>query len=385
MIFGIPKEIKEHEYRVAIVPAGVRTLVQASHRVLIEKGAGLGSDISDEEFQKAGATLLPSREEVFGEAEMIMKVKEPLPEEYGLLRTGQILYSYLHLAASPSLTQALLEREIIGVAYETVQLESGLLPLLTPMSEIAGRMAIQEGAKYLEKEEGGRGVLLGGVPGVEPGRVTILGGGIVGTNAAKIAVGLGADTTLLDIHHAKLAYLDDLFGNRIKALMSNYLNILQALSMADVVVGSVLIPGAKAPRLITEEMLDTMKKGSVLIDVAIDQGGCAESSRPTSLSHPTYVHQGVIHYCVTNMPSAVARTSTYALTNTTLPYVLLIANHGFRKALQDDSALAKGLNLFSGKVTHRAVAQELGYRYFSPASLLNKRFSRSVYSTETTS
>lgn len=372
MIIGIPKETKVDEYRVAIIPAGVKALVEAGHRVLIEEGAGLGSDIPDEEFRLAGANLLPSQEEIFDQADMIMKVKEPLLEECRFLRRGQILYAYLHLAASADLTQALLEREVIGIAYETVQLENGLLPLLTPMSEVAGRLSIQAGAKCLEKSEGGRGVLLGGVPGVEPGRVAIIGGGIVGTNAAKIAIGLRADTTLLDIHPARLSYLDDLFGNRIKTLMSNSHNLLESLKQADLVVGAVLIPGAKAPRLITKQMLTLMKKGSVFIDVAIDQGGCAESSRPTSLRDPTYLCHGVIHYCVTNIPSAVSRTSTYALSNATLPYALLLANKGCHSAFLEEPALAKGLNLFFGKVTCQAVAQDLGYRYFPPHSLLTK-------------
>jgi alanine dehydrogenase len=364
VIIGIPKEIKEHEYRVAMVPAGVRASVRAGHKVYIERGAGEGSGIADKEFQDAGADILSSREEVFCEADMIIKVKEPLPEEYCLLRKGQIICAFLHLAASAELTSALLEREVVGIAYETVQLDDGSLPLLSPMSEIAGRLSVQEGARYLEKEEGGKGVLLGGVPGVAPGKVVIIGGGVVGTNAAKMAIGHGADTTLLELDLKKMAYLDDLFGNRIKTLMSNHDNLISQLSEADLVIGAVLIPGAKAPQVITREMLSLMKKGTVLVDVAIDQGGCAESSHPTSFKDPIYIYEGIIHYCVTNMPSAVARTSTFALTNVTLPYVLQIANKGVKQALRENPVLAKGLNTIEGKVTYQAIAQALGYQYY---------------------
>jgi len=370
VIIGVPKEIKEHEYRVAIVPAGVRALLQAGHKVYIESEAGKGSGIPDTEFQKAGATILSSKEEIFSQAELIIKVKEPLPEEYPLLKKNQIIYAFLHLAASLELTKALIEREVIAIAYETVQLDDGFLPLLTPMSEIAGRLSVQEGARYLEKEEGGRGVLLGGVPGVEPGKVLIIGGGVVGTNAAKIAIGHGADTTLLELDLERMAYLDDLFGNRIKTLMSNHDNLIAHLGEADLIIGAVLIPGAKAPQLITREMLFLMRKGSVFVDVAIDQGGCAESSRPTSFKNPVYTCEGIIHYCVTNMPSAVARTSTYALTNATLPYALQIANKGVKKALAENQVLVRGLNVMGGKVTHQAIAQDLGYKYYPPSSVL---------------
>lgn len=371
MIIGVPKEIKEHEYRVAIVPAGVRALVQAGHKVYIESEAGEGSGIPDTAFQKAGATILSSKEEIFSQADLIIKVKEPLPEEYPLLKKSQIIYAFLHLAASRELTEALLEREVIAIAYETVQLDDGFLPLLTPMSEIAGRLSVQEGARYLEKEEGGRGVLLGGVPGVEPGKVLIIGGGVVGTNAAKIAIGHGADTTLLELNLERMAYLDDLFGNRIKTLMSNHDNLVSHLGEADLIIGGVLIPGAKAPKLITRDMLSFIRKGSVFVDVSIDQGGCAETSRPTSFKDPTYTCEGVIHYCVTNMPSAVARTSTYALTNVTLPYALQIANKGVKKGLAENPALARGLNIMDGKVTYRSIAQDLGYKYHSLSSVLS--------------
>jgi alanine dehydrogenase len=300
----------------------------------------------------------------------MIKVKEPLPEEYPLLRKNQIIYAFLHLAASLGLAEALLEREVIAIAYETVQLDDGFLPLLAPMSEIAGRLSVQEGARYLEKEEGGRGVLLGGVPGVEPGKVLTIGGGVVGTNAAKIAIGHGADTTLLELDLKRMVYLDDLFGNQIKTLMSNHDNLVAHLGEADLIIGAVLIPGAKAPRLITQEMLSLMKKGAVFVDVAIDQGGCAETSKPTSFKDPVYTCDGIIHYCVTNMPSAVARTSTYALTNATLPYALQIANKGVNKGLAENSVMARGLNIMEGKVTHQAIAQELGYKYYPISSVL---------------
>jgi len=371
VIIGVPKELKEHEYRVGMVPAGVRAAVQAGHKVFIERGAGEGSGISDREYEEAGGHILSSREEVFSGADMIVKVKEPLPEEYPLLKKGQILCAFLHLAASKELTEALLEREVIAIAYETVQADDGSLPLLSPMSEIAGRLSIQAGARFLEKEEGGKGILLGGVPGVEPGKVVIIGGGVVGTNAAKMAVGHGADTTLLEIDLKRMAYLDDLFGNRIKTLMSNQDNLRHQLARADLVIGAVLIPGAKAPKIITEEMISLMKKGTVFVDVAIDQGGCAESSHPTSFKDPVYTYNGVIHYCVTNMPSAVARTSTFALTNVTLPYTLQIANKGIKRALEDNPMLAKGLNVMGGKITCKAIAQDLGYKYYPLQDLLN--------------
>ncbi len=368
MIIGVVKEIKDQEYRVGMVPSGVRTLVSAGHRVLVQQSAGEGSGISDGEYQAAGAEIVAAAAGVYEAAEMIVKVKEPLQQEYELLREGQLLYTYLHLAPAPELAAALLRRKVIGVAYETIQLASGALPLLTPMSEVAGRLSIQAGARCLQKNEGGRGVLLGGVPGVPPARVVIVGGGVVGTNAAKMAVGMGADVTLFDINLDRLRYLDDIFGGRLKTMVSNAHDLAEALAGADLVIGAVLVVGAKAPHLITSPMVEGMKPGSVIVDVAIDQGGCSETSRPTSHSHPTYEYSGVIHYCVTNMPGAVARTSTFALTNATLPYALRIANQGLKSALQDP-ALAKGLNVYRGQVTHPAVARDLGYTYVAPAQV----------------
>jgi len=364
LIVGVPKEIKNHEYRVAIVPAGVKALADAGHQVFIQEGAGVGSGISDEEYAAAGATILPSAAEVYERAEMIMKVKEPLPEEYDLLSEGQILYTYLHLAPAPELTAALLDRKVIGIAYETIELEDGSLPLLTPMSEVAGRLSVQVGARCLQKDVGGSGVLLGGVPGVLPGRVFIIGGGTVGTNAAKMAVGLGADVVIADISLPRLRELDDIFGGRVRTIMSNAQNIAEETAKADLVIGAVLLHGARAPRLVTREMVKNMRAGSVIVDVAIDQGGCVETARPTTHSDPTFVVDGVVHYCVANMPGAVARTSTYALTNATLPYALKIANMGILQAVASDGALARGLNVFKGKVTYPAVARDLGYDYF---------------------
>ncbi|MFV1950781.1 MAG: alanine dehydrogenase [Nitrospinota bacterium] len=364
MIIGIPKEIKEDEYRVAIVPAGVRALVLAGHKVLIEDQAGSGSGIANFEYENEGAEILSGKNEIFFQADMIIKVKEPLASEYDLFREGQILYTFLHLAAAPELTRVLLERMVIAIAYETVQLKDGSLPLLIPMSEIAGRMSVHEGAKCLKNGKGGRGVLLGGVPGVEPGKVVILGAGVVGMNAAKMAVGAGASVTLLDIDLAKLRYADDIFGGRIKTLMSNGFNVVEVMKDADMVIGAVLIPGALTPRLIARGILSMMKEGSVIVDVGIDQGGCAETSRQTSHSDPTYIVDGIIHYCVANMPGVVARTSTFALTNATFSFALKIANNGYRNALLEDPVgLARGLNLVNGKVTCRAVADALGYEY----------------------
>ncbi|MBI3600243.1 MAG: alanine dehydrogenase [Nitrospinae bacterium] len=378
MIIGIPKEIKADEYRVAIVPSGVRAFVLSGHKVLIEDGAGLGSGISNSEYEFEGAEIVPSAGDVYHKADMIMKVKEPLPSEYDMLREGQILYTYLHLAPAPDLTKALLDRKIIAIAYETVQLDDGSLPLLIPMSEIAGRMSIQEGAKYLEREKGGRGILLGGVPGVAPGKVTIIGGGIVGTNAAKMAIGTGATVTILDSNLYRLRYLDDIFGGRIRTfggrirtLMSDSHNIMESVKEADLVIGAVLIPGARAPRIITRSMLSNMKDGSVIVDVSIDQGGCVETAMPTSHSNPTFAIDGVIHYCVTNMPGAVPRTSTFALTNATFPYAFQIANLGVRDVLTKNKALYRGLNLAKGKVTHRAVAESLGYEYCPAEDILD--------------
>jgi len=363
MIIGVPKEIKEEEYRVGIVPAGVRLLKSHGHTVLIESGAGEGSRISDEEYAGAGAEIVENKACLYGRAEMIMKVKEPLPEEYDLLREGQIVYGYLHLAPALDLTNTLLDRKIIGIAYETIQVEDGSLPLLVPMSEVAGRMAVQVGAHFLEKTQGGRGVLLGGVPGVDRGRVTIVGAGTVGRASTKIAVGMGANVYVLDVNQHRLGYLDDLYGNRITTLISNQDNIGFCVENSHLVVGSVLVPGATAPKLVTAEMVRAMKAGTVIVDVAIDQGGCVETSRPTSHQHPIHVVDEVLHYCVPNMPGVVARTSTFALTNVTLPYAVRLANQGFSKATCQDPALAKGVNLCRGAVTHENVARSVGREY----------------------
>lgn len=356
MIIGIPKEIKDKEFRVGIVPAGVKTLTGLGHEVVVEKGAGLGSNIGDEEYKKAGAKIIDSARELYSRAEMIMKVKEPLPDEYDFLREDLIIYTYLHLAPVPDLTDLLLEKGVIGIGYETVRLESGYLPLLAPMSEVAGRMSIQVGAHFLQKEEGGRGILLGGVPGVEHGHVTIIGGGNVGSNAARVASALGATVTVLDTNLHRLAYLDDLFGGKINTLMSNTHNIEEEIKLADLLVGAVLIPGGRAPALVKKAMLPSMKKGAVIVDVAIDQGGCVETSKPTSHSNPVFEIDGVIHYGVTNMPGAVPRTSTFALTNATLPFAIEIAEKGIEQAAQDSQALMEGINVYKGKLVNREVA-----------------------------
>ncbi|MGM0410575.1 MAG: alanine dehydrogenase [Bacillota bacterium] len=356
MIIGVPKEIKNNENRVAIVPSGVEALTNAGHEVVIEKSAGVGSGISDEDYVNAGAKMLEGPKAVFDEADMIMKVKEPLPEEYGYFKEGQILYTYLHLAAEKELTEALREKNVVSIAYETIQLDDGSLPLLTPMSEVAGRLATQEGARFLEKPQGGSGTLLGGVPGVNPGKVVVIGGGIVGLNATKMAVGLGADVTIMDIDPQRMRELDDIFRGEVKTVMSNKYNIQEEIKDADLVVGAVLIPGAKAPHLVTEDMIKEMKEGSVIADVAIDQGGCIETTYPTTHDDPVFEKHGVVHYSVANMPGAVARTSTFALTNSTLPYALDLANKGYKKALLDDKALAKGLNVYKGDITYKAVA-----------------------------
>lgn len=363
MIIGIPKEIKDKEYRVGLVPAGVKSLSVAGHQVFIEKGAGLGSDIHDKEYEKAGATILPTAEEVYGKADMVIKVKEPLSSEYPFLKKGLILYTFLHLAPLPQLTKELLDREVIGIGYETVRLDGGYLPLLAPMSEVAGRMSVHVGAHFLGKEEGGRGILLGGVPGVEHGHVTIVGGGNVGANAAKVATALGANVTLLDVNLQRLGYLDDIFAGRINTLMSNQHNIEEELKMADLVIGAVLIPGGRAPMVVTKDMLSLMKRGSVIVDVAIDQGGCIETSRPTCHSEPVFEVDCVTHYCVTNMPGAVPRTSTFALTNATLPFAMEIAEKGIQRAASENMALRQGINTFLGKMTNAEVAdaQEITY------------------------
>ncbi|WP_129597127.1 alanine dehydrogenase [Anaerophilus nitritogenes] len=364
MIIGVPKEIKNNENRVAITPAGVESFVKNGHKVIIEHNAGMGIGIDDEAFKSAGAEIIPTAKEVFDQADMIIKVKEPLKEEYEYFREGQILYTYLHLAPEPELTKALLEKKVVGIAYETVQLADKSLPLLTPMSMIAGRMATQVGAQFLEKHEGGKGMLLGGVPGVAPAEVVVIGGGIVGTNAAKMAVGLGANVTILDINPARLLYLDDLFEGRVNTIMSNSYNIAKAVQKADLLIGSVLIPGAKAPTLVTEEMVKTMEPGSVIVDVAIDQGGSIETiDRISTHDNPTYEKHGVLHYAVANMPGAVARTATFALTNSTIPYGLKIANKGYVAALREDPALAKGLNTIDGKITYESVAKVHNLEY----------------------
>jgi len=349
--------MKNGENRVAIVPGGVKAFVQSGHKVLIEKGAGVGSGITDHEFLSSGAEIATSNLEVFERAEMILKVKEPLPSEYSLFQEGQILFTYLHLAPLPDLTNALLKAKIVGIAYETIQSEDRSLPLLSPMSEIAGRMSVHVGSFLLHKEQGGTGVLLGGVPGVEPGEIVILGGGTVGANAAKMAIGTGASVSILDIDLNRLRYLDDIFGGRVHLVMSNYYNIERLIQEADLVIGAVLITGAAAPKLLRREMLLKMKKGSVIIDVAVDQGGCVETCSPTTHENPTFLVDGVIHYCVANMPGAVARTSTFALTNATLPYALKIANLGYMEAMKGDQALKKGLNVHLGRLVFRPVAE----------------------------
>jgi len=360
MIIGVPKEIKEKEFRVGIVPSGVKALVQAGHAVLVEQAAGLGSGIADAEYTAAGATIVATAAEVWGRAEMVMKVKEPLPPEYPLLRPGLILYTYLHLAPLPELTQVLLDAQVTGVAYETVRLDNGFLPLLAPMSQVAGRMAIQVGAHFLEKEADGRGVLLAGVPGVAPGHVTILGSGTVAVNAAQMAMGLGAQTTIIGRNLRRLAELDDLYRGRLITLASSQHTIAAELAQADLVVGAVLVPGARAPKLISREMLGLMRPGAVIVDVAIDQGGCAETSHPTTHSEPVYTVDGIVHYCVANMPGAVPRTSTFALTNATLPHALAMANKGLDRAMREDRALLRGVNVHQGKLASREVAQSQG-------------------------
>lgn len=363
MIIGVPREIKPEENRIAIVPGGVETLVHRGHQVIIEKGAGLGSGFSNEEYIRAGAQIFDKHGDIFYNADLVLKVKEPLPEEYELLKPGQIVFTYFHLAASEELTINLQKRKIVGIAYETVQTEDGFLPLLFPMSEIAGRMAPQEGAKYLEETYGGRGILLGGVAGVPPGNVVILGGGTVGYNAARIALGMGASVTVLDINPRKLRILDDIFQGRVTTMIADNYNLRMVIGYADLLVGAVLVPGARAPKLITREILKTMRTGAVLVDVSIDQGGCAETSRPTTHSHPIYEEGGVIHYTVSNMPGAVPRTSTRALTLNTLPYVLEIAEKGWRKATEENPALARGINLVEGKITYKAVAEAFNLPY----------------------
>ncbi|HEU5261640.1 MAG TPA: alanine dehydrogenase [Gemmatimonadales bacterium] len=370
MIVGVPKEIKTAEHRVALVPAGAESLRGDGHIVLVEQGAGVGSGFPDDAYQAVGATLVPKAADVWARAEMIVKVKEPIEPEWPCMRKGQVVFTYFHFAASEALTQAVIESRIIAIAYETVQLPSGELPLLTPMSEVAGRMAVQEGAKYLEKVYGGSGILLGGVPGVLPAEVLILGGGVVGANAAKMAAGLGARVTLLDLSLDRLRYLADVLPPNVDLLYSNRHNLLEQLRKADVVIGAVLLPGAKAPKLVKRDDLKLMKPGSVVVDVAVDQGGCIETIRPTTHENPTYVVDGIIHYAVANMPGGVPRTSTLGLTNATFPYAKKLARNGWKNACRDDPALFLGLNVIEGKVVYPAVAEAFGLAYTDPKTLL---------------
>ncbi|WP_195575315.1 alanine dehydrogenase [Paenibacillus sp. 1001270B_150601_E10] len=377
MIIGVPKEIKNNENRVAITPAGVDAFVKAGHRVLIETQAGAGSGFTNEDYTSVGASIIDQASSVWSQADMILKVKEPLPSEYPYFKEGLILFTYLHLANEPALTKALVDKGVIAIAYETVQV-GRTLPLLTPMSEVAGRMAAQIGAQFLEKPHGGKGILLGGVPGVHRGKVTIVGGGVVGTNAAKIALGLGADVTIVDLSPDRLRELDDLFHGQIQTLISNPFNLKDAVKQSDLVIGAVLIPGAKAPKLITEDMIQSMQPGSVVVDVAIDQGGIIETvDHITTHDQPTYVKHGVVHYAVANMPGAVPRTSTLALTNVTIPYALQLANKGFLSALRNNTALLSGLNVACHQVTYEAVARDLGYTYVPALEALNRKYCHS--------
>ncbi|MDG4657386.1 alanine dehydrogenase [Ectobacillus antri] len=370
MRIGVPAEIKNNENRVAMTPAGVVHLIRNGHEVYIQAGAGLGSGFTDEQYVAAGATIVATAAEAWA-MDMVMKVKEPIASEYGYFREGLILFTYLHLAPEPALTKALIEKKVTAIAYETVQASNGTLPLLTPMSEVAGRMSAQIGAQFLEKPEGGKGILLGGVPGVNRGKVTIIGGGVAGTNAAKVAVGLGAEVTIIDLNPDRLRQLDDIFGHQVTTLISNPYNIAEAVKTSDLVIGAVLIPGAKAPKLVTEEMIQSMEPGSVVVDIAIDQGGIFETTdRITTHDEPTYVKHGVVHYAVANMPGAVPRTSTIALTNVTVPYAVQIANKGYEKACLENKALLSGINTLNGYVTYQAVAEAHGLQYADAAELL---------------
>ncbi len=362
MIIGVPKEIKTREYRVGMTPAGARMLTSRGHTVLVQAGAGEGSGLKDEQYTAVGAKIVSSAADAW-KADMVVKVKEPLPAEFEYFRPGQIIYTYLHLAPEPVLTKKLLEKKVRAIAYETIQLEDGSLPLLRPMSEVAGKMAVQVGATTLEKWRGGKGVLLGGVPGTRRGRVVILGGGVVGRNAAKIAIGMGAHVTILDVNGNTMDYLEDVFGASVETLYSNPQNIEDAVTRADLVVGAVLVPGAKAPKLVDEKLVAKMEKGSVIVDVAVDQGGCIETCRPTSHDQPTYEVSGVVHYCVPNMPGAVSHTSTFALTNTTMKYALALAEKGVERAVREDKALALGVNCWDGACTYEAVAEAVGVPY----------------------
>ena len=371
MIIGIPKEIKDQEFRVSTPPGGVRALVEAGHEVLVERNAGQGSGFTDEEYRRAGATVLDTAEEVWRRAEMIVKVKEPLPPEFPYLREGLLLFTYLHLAAAEEVTRVLMESGTIAIAYETVEDRNGRLPLLIPMSEVAGRMAVQIAAHYLQKTNGGRGKLFAGVPGVRPADVVIIGAGTVGTNAAQIALGMGAHVTIIEKNLERLRYLDHILHGSLTTLASNVHNIAETVRYADVVIGAVLVKGARAPKLVTRDMVSEMKEGSVIVDVDVDQGGCVETIRPTSHSNPTYFVDGVLHYGVPNMPGAVPRTSTFALSNATLPYVLALANKGFTQAVKDDPGLAKGVNVYQGRITYPAVAEAFGLEYTPLERLLN--------------
>jgi alanine dehydrogenase len=370
MLVGVPKEIKNNEFRVGLTPPSVHELVARGHRVIVQTGAGSGIGLADEQYTAAGATIVPSAQEIFAQAEMVVKVKEPQPQECALLRPGQILYTYLHLAPDPEQTAALVKSGAVCIAYETITGPGGGLPLLAPMSEVAGRMAIQAGASHLEKSKGGAGILLGGVPGVAAGHIVIIGAGVVGTNALQMAVGIGARVTVLDKNVDRLRQLDLIYGNQITTLYSNAHAIEEAVLSADLVIGGVLVPGAAAPKLVTAAMVSKMKKGAVVVDVAIDQGGCFETSHPTTHADPTFVVDGVVHYCVANMPGAVARTSTFALNNATIGHAVALATKGWRQALRDDPHLKNGLNVCEGKVTYAAVAQDLGYDYVPADTLL---------------
>ena len=371
MIVGLPKEIKDNEYRVGLTPAGVRALTDAGHKVVVERNAGEGSGFADDLYERAGATMLDTADEVWAQGEMIVKVKEPIAPEYPRMREGQLLFTYLHLAPDLELTKQLMERKVTGIAYETITDRRGTLPLLTPMSEVAGRMAVQVGAHYLEKMSGGRGILLGGVPGVPAAQVVIIGGGVVGTNAAKIAVGMGAHVTIIDNNLDRLRELDDIFLSKISTLASSAYMIHDAISQADLIIGAVLVPGAAAPRLVTRNMLKDVPNGAVIVDVAVDQGGCIETTHPTTHSNPTYYVEGVLHYCVANMPGAVPRTSTFALTNATLPYALKLANKGFVEAIASDPGLKAGVNTYAGHVTYEAVARDQGLEYTPVDEIMN--------------
>ncbi len=370
MIIGVPKEMKPYEYRVSLLPVGAETLTLAGHKVIIQADAGLGSGITDREYEMAGAEIVDSLEEVYKSADMMVKVKEPMPEEYDLIRQDLIIFTYFHFAANEDLTKEMIKRGAICIAYETIQETDGSLPLLIPMSEVAGRMAIQEGAKYLEKPMMGRGILLGGVPGVAPANVVIIGGGVVGTNAAKVASAFGAQVAIMDINMNRLRYLDDIMPKNVITLMSNAHNIRDRIRDADLLIGAVLVPGSRTPSLVTREMVKSMKPGAVIVDVAVDQGGCVETTRPTTHKEPTFLEHDVVHYCVTNIPGAVGRTSSYALTNVTLPYILELANNGWKKAMQDDPALAKGLNIAEGKIRFKAIADAFNLEYHPVEELL---------------